>query len=282
MQKSIRFIRENLSGLYPQRETESFIKLIFSQLCGYSVTDFILHKDNILSDDMRRQIEDITEKLIQKVPIQYALGYTDFYGYNFQVSPDVLIPRPETEELVSWIIEENPQFEGNLADLGTGSGCIAISLALAFPLAYTEGWDISDAALQIAAANGTRLKAGTKWIKNDILNFIPRENDLRFDIIVSNPPYVCEQEKQDMDANVLEYEPHTALFVPDDDPLLFYRKIAEISRSLLHHEGELFFEINERFGKECQELLADMNFHDIRIKHDIFGKERMIAARYNQ
>lgn len=130
MQKSIRFIRENLSGLYPQRETESFIKLIFSQLCGYSVTDFILHKDNILSDDMRRQIEDITEKLIQKVPIQYALGYTDFYGYNFQVSPDVLIPRPETEELVSWIIEENPQFEGNLADLGTG----AVALPYLWPL----------------------------------------------------------------------------------------------------------------------------------------------------
>jgi release factor glutamine methyltransferase len=205
------------------------------------------------------------------------LGETEFYGLPFYVDESVLIPRPETEELVDWIQKENDKNAFlNILDIGTGSGCIAIALKHGFTNSTVHAFDISVQALETAQSNTERNNLEVNFAQVDILN--APDFTTKWDIIVSNPPYITEHEKDDMFPNVLNHEPHLALFVPDNDPLLFYRKIALFARQHLHHNGKLYFEINRESGKECMELLTGLGFNDIELKKDISGNDRMVRA----
>jgi release factor glutamine methyltransferase len=213
-------------------------------------------------------IEIILEKLRAHVPIQYVFEHAEWMGLDLRVTPATLIPRPETAELVEWIKEKSNHHQLlRVVDIGTGSGCIAIALKRACPLWDVTGIDISEDALIIAHENAKRNQVQVTWKQLDILS----ENLDLVDIIVSNPPYICHKEKASMDARVLNYEPHSALFVPDSDPLLFYRRIAEMRVA-----KNLFFEINEAYGKEVCDMLAELGYHQITLKRDIYGKERMV------
>jgi len=215
--------------------------------------------------------------LKKHVPIQYILGETEFYGLPFRVNDSVLIPRPETEELVDWIRSENNRNEAlNILDIGTGSGCIAIALKHEFPNAAVEAFDISDKALETARSNAGLNKLDVEFSKVDILNVADQSK--KWDIIASNPPYIPELEKSEIEANVLEHEPHLALFVPDNDPLLFYRHIALFAKKQLNPNGKLYFEIHRDYGKECMELLASLGFSEIELRKDISGNNRMIRS----
>ena len=256
MQQSIDLLRHKLSGLYPAGEITGITRMIFEALCNYSPTDILLHKDTILSEDMHLKIESIARRLVRQEPIQYILGYTDFCGYRFDVAPGVLIPRPETGELVTRVIRENGDTPLRIADLGTGSGCIAVTLALALPLCRVEAWDISADALRIAQRNAQKHNAPVNFIQRDILLYTVTEAEAEsLDIIVSNPPYIRQSEQAAMCENVLGYEPHEALFVPDESPLLFYEKIARDGIQLLTPGGKLYFEINETQGANCARML---------------------------
>jgi release factor glutamine methyltransferase len=210
-------------------------------------------------------------------PIQYIIGDTEFYGLVFKVNPSVLIPRPETEELVDWIIKDcEDDKKINILDIGTGSGCIAISLAKNLPNAKVFALDVSNEALKTANQNAINNGVEVEFIEADILSY--NSLDIQFDLIVSNPPYVRELEKQMMSANVLDHEPHLALFVEDDDALLFYRKITDVAADILKPNGQLFFEINESLGESTKQLLDNSNYKNIELKKDIFEKDRMIKA----
>lgn len=217
-------------------------------------------------------------RLLRHEPIQYILGRTEFAGLTIHTAPGVLIPRPETEELVDWICKvEHP---ATLLDIGTGSGCIAIALSRHFPKAYTEAWDISPDALNIAKENNQLNKTNVHFKLHDTLAPLPAGTvHEQFDLIISNPPYVTEKERETMEKNVLDWEPSIALFVPDDDPLRFYRAIARIGQTLLKPDGKLYFESNWLFTHEMQCMLEEEHYTDIFFKKDIFGKERMVSAR---
>lgn len=214
-------------------------------------------------------------------PVQYVTGRAHFCGLEFGVRQGVLIPRPETEEIVRHIVDDMESCCGrelSVLDIGTGSGCIAVSLAKAVGGASVEAWDVSDDALQIAGENAARNGAEVRFVKMDVLNADFNGMAQRFDIIVSNPPYICESEADEMERNVLDYEPHIALFVPDDDPLLFYRRIAEAGLSILKKGGKLYFEINRRYGKETVEMLTRLGYADVELNADLFGNDRMVKA----
>jgi release factor glutamine methyltransferase len=277
MQAAIRHIQSELQGLYPDTEIKSFSNLIIEKLTGFSRTEIILNKNTLFSDDQRHVIESFIEKLKINIPIQYILGETEFFGLPFNVNESVLIPRPETEELVDWISNEADRNSHlHILDIGTGSGCIAISLKHELPNAQVEAFDISEEALQTATGNARRNKLEVTFTRTDILN--APDFDQKWDIIVSNPPYVTEQEKDEILPNVLDNEPHLALFVPDNDPLLFYRRIAQFALKHLHPNGKLYFEINREFGKETAELLTEAGFLNVELRKDISGNDRMIAA----
>lgn len=278
MQHTLSSIRSALAPDYPESEITGFTRLIFKKVCGYTTADLILYKNNILSDSTRTKIESIVKRLTLHEPIQYILGETEFMGFTFLTAPGVLIPRPETEELVDLIVRENGQDPVRILDIGTGSGCIAISLARLLPTASVSAWDISPAALEIARTNNRSLHAGVSFGEVDILQPDAKPDSGPFDILVSNPPYVCFDEKTGMEQNVLLYEPHTALFVPDDDPLLFYRAIARSGRTLLAPQGKIYFEINSRFGPQTTELLQQLGYVRINLHQDISGRDRMISA----
>ena len=214
--------------------------------------------------------------------MQYVLGEADFAGRTFHVEPGVLIPRPETAELCQWIEEDVSSLEADerkqILDICTGSGCIAITLGLTLPNSEVTGWDISEDALRIAQGNVEMLKAGNVRIEYQDALMLPKAAETA-DIIVSNPPYICEKEKADMEKNVLEHEPSIALFVPDEEPLKFYRAIAEYASSALKSEGALYFEINPIYEKETREMLEGLGFKDIETKEDAFGKKRMMKAK---
>ena len=222
-------------------------------------------------------------RLEQGEPIQYVIGFANFCNRDFAVEPDVLIPRPETEELCYWIVQDaknaTPTSQGKtILDIGTGSGCIAITLALDIPKTKVTAWDISKEALAVACANADALKAtNVTFAQKDILKEEVGGGCL-YDIIVSNPPYICKKEADEMEQNVLEYEPHTALFVPDNDPLLFYRHIAEYAAKTLKPHGKLYFEINPLYAGQIKKMLAEQGFIDIIVKEDQFNKQRMIKA----
>ncbi len=225
------------------------------------------------------QILEILNRLLTNEPIQYILGETEFYGLKFTVKPDVLIPRAETEELVDWIISEEKAHCKSLLDIGTGSGCIPISIDKSTNIDLVEGWDISEQALQIARGNATRNDSKVVFSYQDI--FAPTGIDelSKWDVIVSNPPYVLKVESDLMERNVVDFEPHVALFVPDHDPLIFYRAIARFAAVHLQFHGSLYFEINEAMGEETEKLLSKFGYKDIQVRKDLQGKVRMVKAR---
>jgi release factor glutamine methyltransferase len=279
MQKALQRIKSALEGLYPETEIRSFSYLIIEKLTGLTRTEIIVNKNTFFSDEQRYIIECFIGKLKNFIPIQYILGETEFFGLIFNVNASVLIPRPETEELVDWVLSENDRNASlQLLDIGTGSGCIAIILKHEFKAATVVAFDISEAALKTAQSNAKRNKLHVNFQKVDILNV--GEIDQKWDIMVSNPPYVLENEKQKMHPNVLNYEPHLALFVPDNDPLLFYRRIAQFARKQLKSEGKLYLEINREFGSATVDLLTELGFSNVELRKDISGNNRMIRAIY--
>lgn len=274
---AIRFIQNELAGLYPAREVRGFTEIIFGHLLNYSKTDLLIRNDTKLSNSAFLQIEKIVGQLLKHKPIQYILGEAWFYGLRLEVTPDVLIPRQETEELVKWVIEDAGVGPLTVLDIGTGSGCIAIALALNLPFSEVTAIDISAGALAVAIRNAKSAGTDIRFIKEDI--FIPAiVNSNKYDIIVSNPPYVTESEKMLIDKNVLHYEPVEALFVTDSRPLVYYEAIAELAGKCLAENGRLYLEINEGKYTEVEELLRRHMFREIEIRKDINGKYRMARA----
>jgi len=290
------FIQE-LSSIYDVGEAESFFYLILEEKHKLKRIDLALNPELTLSNEEIQYWNSISEQLKKEIPIQYLLGKTCFYGLEFEVNSTVLIPRPETEELVDWIIEdqklevrsgkmeagswelEDGSRKIKILDIGTGSGCIAISLAKNILNAQVFAIDVSEKALATAQKNAEINEVNVAFISKNILE----TNDLeqQFDIIVSNPPYVRQLEKQEIKKNVLENEPHLALFVEDNDALIFYRKIAELAHKSLSPNGQLFFEINQYLGKEMMDLLEKMGFKNVELRKDIYGNDRMMKADFN-
>ncbi|MEE4196557.1 MAG: peptide chain release factor N(5)-glutamine methyltransferase [Bacteroidales bacterium] len=276
IKKIISLIKSELNNYYPLPEINSFIHLIFKHYFNYSQTQIHLKQEEIINDYLATQLLSDIKALKKYKPIQYILGHTEFYNLPIRITPGVLIPRPETEELVDWIIAENKNHFYKIADIGTGSGCIAISLAKNLN-SSVYALDNSTDALSIARQNSKLNNVELHISLFDIFNsqHPPEE---AFDIIVSNPPYVTEKEKRLMEPNVLNYEPEEALFVPDHDPLLYYRAITDFALNHLNRGGKLYFEINENYGEETAILLEEKNFRNIELKKDINGKNRMIRG----
>jgi len=268
--------KSSLKGKYPKEEVISFFNWLCESYLFLKRAEIPLELKRSLTEEEQSLFDNALCQLEKDVPIQYIIGETEFYGLKFRLTPDVLIPRPETEELVDWIIKETAKGKISILDIGTGSGCIAISLAKHFPEAKVSAIDISSIALAVAEENARLNQVQVDFLQVDVLNDeIP---DKLWDVIVSNPPYVRNSEKEEMQANVLDYEPHTALFVTDEEPLLFYRKIAEISKIHLVPNGNLYFEINEAYGMEVIKLLETLGFKKVTLKKDFFGKDRMVGA----
>ncbi|GAB6865721.1 peptide chain release factor N(5)-glutamine methyltransferase [Bacteroides acidifaciens] len=276
MNRITTYIRQSLQEIYPPEEVKALSMLICCDMLGLDALDIYMGKDIILSECKQRELENIIFRLQKNEPIQYIRGFAEFDGRRFKVAPGVLIPRPETVELVELVARENTD-ACRLLDIGTGSGCIAISLDKRLPDAKVEAWDISEEALAVAYTNNKELKAEVMFLQRDVLSD-DWEKTPSFDVIVSNPPYVTEAEKNGMDANVLDWEPELALFVPDDDPLRFYRRIADLGRELLLPEGRLYFEINQAYGLETAHMLEMNQYRDVRVIKDIFGKDRIVTA----
>lgn len=276
MNRITTYIRQSLQEIYPPEEVKALSMLICCDMLGLDALDIYMGKDIILSECKQRELENIIFRLQKNEPIQYIRGFAEFDGRRFKVAPGVLIPRPETVELVELVARENTD-ACRLLDIGTGSGCIAISLDKRLPDAKVEAWDISEEALAVAYTNNKELKAEVMFLQRDVLSD-DWEKTPSFDVIVSNPPYVTEAEKNGMDANVLDWEPELALFVPDDDPLRFYRRIADLGRELLLPEGRLYFEINQAYGRETAHMLEMNQYRDVRVIKDIFGKDRIVTA----
>lgn len=273
------FIQE-LTPIYDAGEAESFFYLILEEKHQLKRIDLALHPDLVFLEEEMVVWNSILEQLKLEIPVQYLLGKTSFYGLDFEVNENVLIPRPETEELVEWILE-NQKSKGEsrnirILDIGTGSGCIAISLAKNLPNATVFAIDVSEKALATAQKNAVTNKVNVTFINQNILE--TEDLGQQFDIIVSNPPYVRNLEKEEIKKNVLDNEPHLALFVEDNDALIFYKKIAELSQKNGSENGQLYFEINQYLGKEMVDLLEKMNFKNIELRKDIYGNDRMTKA----
>ena len=273
------FIQE-LLPIYDAGEAESFFYLILEEKRNLKRIDLALNPELTFSNDEIEVWNLILNQLKKEIPIQYLLGKTSFYGLEFEVNPNVLIPRPETEELVEWIIQsQKSKAESQkikILDIGTGSGCIAISLAKNLPNAHVFAIDVSEKALATAQKNTKINEVNVTFLLKNILE--TEDLEQQFDIIVSNPPYVRELEKQEIKKNVLDNEPHLALFVDDNDAIIFYRKIAELAQKNLSPNGQLFFEINQYLGKEMIDLLEKMGFKNIELRKDIYGNDRMIRG----
>lgn len=276
MNRITTYIRQSLRDIYPPEEVKALSMLICCDMLGLDALDIYMGKDIILSECKQRELENIIIRLQKNEPIQYIRGFAEFCGRKFKVAPGVLIPRPETAELVELVVKENPEAR-RILDIGTGSGCIAISLDKSLRKAEVEAWDISGEALAVARQNNEALDAHVTFVQRDVWSE-ECEEEGTYDIIVSNPPYVTEAEKEEMEANVLEWEPEQALFVPDEDPLRFYRRIAGLGRKLLVPEGRLYFEINQAYGEETARMLEMNQYHNVRVIKDIFGKDRIVTA----
>ena len=274
------YFHNNLLGYYPNSEIQSFFRLLCEFNLGYKPVDIVLNEEKEILAKNYHFFQDTIERLQVYEPIQYILGETNFYGHTFNVNTSVLIPRPETEELVDWIIKDYKNEAIRILDIGTGSGCIPITLAKHLPKAVVFSLDVSKEALKIAKENATLNQVEVHFIEGDILSADTATNLLkesRFDVIVSNPPYVRSSEKDQMKENVLNYEPHIALFVADNDALVFYKRIVALSETLLVKGGAMYFEINEALGLEVQELM-DLIYDNIEIRKDILGKDRMVKG----
>lgn len=270
----IPYFKKQLSGIADEREIISWAYISIAHCLGYNRSDCIIHADKQITIDLSDRFKQIIAELKTKKPLQYILGETEFYGLKFKVNEHTLIPRPETEELVGWILKHD--FSSAL-DIGTGTGCIPIALAKNRK-AIVSAIDISENALKIAKENAKLNGVKINFLQQDILKTTALP---KVDLIVSNPPYVLESEKKMMFDNVLKYEPHLALFVSDNDPLLFYKKIAELAFESLNINGRLFFEINEQFADETIAMLNRIGFVDIQLKKDVNDKDRMIKATKN-
>lgn len=269
------YITCSLQNLYSSSELQGLTFIICKELLELDDIDIYLRKDIKLSEKKQCLLEQAVERLKNSEPIQYVTGKADFYGLRFRVEPGVLIPRPETEELVELILKENPD-AAHILDIGTGSGCIALALARHLPEARVDAWDVSAKALNIARGNAEYLNIEVNFSQIDVLCAEPQKN--KYDVIVSNPPYITEREKAVMEKNVLEWEPDLALFVPDADPLIFYRRIAELGREMLVPGGKLYFEINQQFGEETVALLDALEYKNIRLIKDLFENNRIVTA----
>jgi release factor glutamine methyltransferase len=278
MKATIQYIQKELSGLYPETEVKAFTRLILEHVCGLDYTAQVLMRESELNAHCKRLISEIVKRLKEHEPIQYVLGETEFFGLKLKVNPAVLIPRPETEELVHWISGTEFSSGFSALDVGTGSGCIALAMKKLFPESYVSAVDYSKETLDTAKENATINYLDVNFIQADILNWEDFQWK-KYNLIVSNPPYVRESEKAAMFSNVLKYEPEKALFVSDSNPLVFYRRIAQFAQKYLVENGWLFFEINENLGRETQYLLENLGFREIVVKEDLFGKERMLRCR---
>lgn len=273
------YIRTELKGIYQENEIESFIRIISEDILNIPFIQFIIDDTVLIKEDNFKIIQEAVLRLKTYEPIQYIAGFTYFYEIKIKVSPAVLIPRPETEELVNLIINKNKGRSNlKILDIGTGSGCIALALAKNLDKPEVYALDISIPALKIAESNALDNNVEINFIQGDILKIIPELNHLTFDIIVSNPPYVTESEKALMNKNVKDFEPPTAIFVDNNKALIFYRYITRFSNMHLKPGGMLFFEINEQFGEEIKSYLSQNEFQTIEIHKDINGKDRMISV----
>lgn len=270
-----RYIHTELATLYPEGELRMFSRMLFEAFLNWDTVQLLLHRDDTINQSDLLRFHWAVEDLKQYRPIQHIIGYADFCDLQFQVSPDVLIPRPETAEIVDNIHLDSP---ANILDLCTGSGCIAITLAKRYPEAQVYGVDISEQALAMARNNATHNDADVRFVQCDILQSEPSLPCSRFDLIVSNPPYIQESERADMQPNVLNHEPSLALFVPDTDPLRFYRIIAQYATKHLSPNGLLIFEINEYLGLQTCQLLHEMGY-SCTLHQDFRGKDRSITAQ---
>lgn len=282
MTETVAYIQDTLKDYYPLSEIKAFTRLIMERVCDIQPHQFLLCKDKELSEKEKSEIHNIVERLTKHEPIQYIFGKTDFYGFEFEVNPSVLIPRPETEELVELVVRDYPQKkELDILDIGTGSGCIAITLKKLLNKSQVYALDISEEALKTAKRNAVRNRAIVTFFQKDILTPSKTADSIEeeFDIIVSNPPYVMEKEKASMDANVLEYEPSLALFVPDDNPLLYYHRITMFAEQKLKKKGYIYFEINSQLGEQTVSMLRLMEFKNIELIQDLSGKDRFVKAQ---
>ncbi|GHU79040.1 release factor glutamine methyltransferase [Bacteroidia bacterium] len=287
-------IKSQLRDYYPESEIKSFYYLIMESVCRLDKQSVLLGKDTQISPDEKLLIGKMIEDLKKFRPIQYILGETAFYGLKFKVNEHVLIPRPETEELVERIIHDEVKGERRrvkgercrVLDVGTGSGCIAVTLAKHLPDAEVYALDVSEKALEIARKNAERNQVKVHFFQYDLLKdvafpfppFTLHPSPFTFHLIVSNPPYVTPEEKKNMSKNVLDYEPHQALFVPQDKPLLFYERIAEMARNHLKKNGTLYFETSAIHGRDTAEMLKGKGFENVRLFRDIAGRERMVGG----
>ena len=292
---------EQLSSIYPQIEIDTFFFFLIEEYLGLQRIDLVMQPNFEIPSEKQVILNEALSRLQKEEPIQYILGKTEFYGFPFKVTSNTLIPRPETEELVEWILKEvDTNKKLNIIDIGTGTGCIPISLKKHLPNSVVSAVDVSKEALKIAQQNAVLNEATINFVEQDILKIddlnviannvkqslcnneitssdAPR-NDVKFDVIVSNPPYVRNLEKVEIKNNVLQNEPHLALFVEDDDPLIFYNKIADLAKKHLSEQGLLFFEINQYLGKQTVEMLKNKGFAKVELRKDLFGNDRMIKA----
>jgi release factor glutamine methyltransferase len=276
------FFNEALSAIYPKTEIDSFFFILIEEKLKLQRIDTVLKPDFLITNKNLTDLKNIVKRLQKEEPVQYILGNTEFYGLPFLVNKNTLIPRTETEDLVAWVLDEikvlanNKITEPSILDIGTGTGCIPISLAKNLTSLNISAIDISTEALLIAKQNAILNKVTIEFIELDILNTesLPQE----YDVIISNPPYVRELEKEEIKNNVLENEPHLALFVEDENPLIFYNKIADLAKQQLSKNGMLFFEINQYLGKETVNMLVKKGFKNIQLKKDLFGNDRMIKC----
>ena len=282
MQQFLKDLQTSLKGEYSESEIHVLGMLILEKLTGFSRIWLLIHKELKLNDEQNIIASQYLERLKNHEPIQYILGETEFYGLKFKVNPSVLIPRPETEELVEWVKPPHPPKGGflsgtpTLLDVGTGSGCIAVALKKKFPSANVSAMDISPEALALAKENAALNEVNIEFIQDDILH--PAATDRKWDVIVSNPPYIPASEQRYLHKNVTDFEPHLALFVQDNDPLIFYRKIAEFALSHLTAGGRLYFEIHQSLGRLCCQLIESMGFQSVVLRKDLSGNDRMISS----
>ena len=276
MNVSVSHIRRALQESYSVQEAANLSRIVCCEMLGQTTIDYYLGKDIILSSKEMQKLNGILARLLNFEPIQYIQGTARFLERSYHVAPGVLIPRPETEELVEVMLREIPS-DARILDIGTGSGCIAISLSKTFPNAKVTAWDVSEDALCIARRNNDDLQASVCFVKQDVLAW-RGDGGQCYDVIVSNPPYITESEKQEMERNVLDWEPFSALFVPNNDPLLFHRRIGELGRMMLVDGGRLYFEINRAYGEATAMMLCGQGYTGIRILKDISGNDRFVIA----
>lgn len=269
------YVKDKLGSFLTDKEAHNTSAILFHHYLAMDRADIILKKNERVVESKMLEFYHAIKKINKGIPVQYVIGETEFYGLQIKVSSGVLIPRPETEELVDWIVKD-ANFTSRILDIGSGSGCISLAIKKELPKAIVMGCDVSQKALAIAKKNAKRLKLQVNYFHCDILNGLPG-NDT-YDIVVSNPPYVLEKEKELMEDNVLKNEPHLALFVEDEDPLLFYREIISSSKYFLNPKGTIYFEINEQYGADVEKLFEESGFTNIELRNDLQGKPRMVKA----